>query len=84
MRSRRLCGLCLALLLAGLPVLAKPLPGESPTPQPSFLTRLWDHVRELLPLLGASEVPPPSAPGEPERLSNEGSPDLGLEMDPDG
>lgn len=78
MRSRRLCGLCLALLLAGLPVLAKPLPGESPTPQPSFLTRVWDQVRELLPLLGASKVSPPETP------STQGTPDLGLGMDPDG
>lgn len=78
MRSRRLSGLCLALLLAGLPVLAKPLPGESPTPQPSFLTRVWDHVRELLPLFSASKVPPPETP------SNEGNSDLGLGMDPDG
>ena len=78
MRSRRLSGLCLALLLAGLPVLAKPLPGESPAPQPSLLTRVWDHVRELLPLLGASKVPPPETP------SSEGNSDLGLGMDPNG
>ncbi len=83
MRSRRLCGLCLALLLAGLPVLAKPVPGESPTPQPSFLTRLWDHVRELLPLLATSEARPP-ATGGAESTTGEGNPDLGLGMDPNG
>ena len=80
MRSRRLCGLCLALLLAGLPALARPLPGESPAPQPSFLIRLWDQVRELLPLLAASEAPPAPAAESP----SEGDPDLGLGMDPDG
>ncbi len=79
MRLRRLCGLCLVLLLTGLPVLARPVSMESPTPQPSFLTRLWDHVRELLPLLGASEVPPP-----PPSQSNGETPDLGLGMDPNG
>lgn len=77
MRSRRLCGLCLALLLAGPPALARPLPGESPGPQPSFLTRLWDHVRELL---SALEAPPSSA----EERRSEGDPDLGLGMDPNG
>ena len=81
MVSRRLCGLCLALLLAGLPAVARPLPGESPTPQPSFLIRLWDQVRELLPLLGSSEAPSPSAAENP---SGQGDPDLGLEMDPNG
>lgn len=79
MRSR-LCGLCLALLLAGLPALARPLPGELPAPQPSFLTRFWDQVRELLPLLAAFEAPPPPA----ESPSSEGNPDLGLGMDPNG
>ena len=80
MRSRRLCGLCLALLLAGLPALARPLPGESPAPQPSFLIRLWDQVRELLPLLSPLEAPPSSA----EERPGEGNPDLGLGMDPNG
>lgn len=80
MRSR-LCGLCLALLLAGLPALARPLPGESPAPQPSFLIRLWEQVRELLPLPAASEAPTPPAA---ERPSSEGNPDLGLGMDPNG
>ena len=84
MRSRRRCGLCLALLLAGLPALARPLPGESPTPLPSFLTGLWDHVRELLPRLAASEVPPPPAAEGPESPSSGDTPDLGLGMDPDG
>lgn len=80
MRSRRLCGLCLALLLAGLPALARPLPGESPAPQPSILARFWDGVRELLPLLSALEAPPSSAEENP----SEGNPDLGLGMDPNG
>ena len=84
MRSRRLCGLCLVLLLAGLPVLAKPFPGESPTPQPSFLTRLWEHVRELVPLLAASKTAPPSAAGGAENPGGGDTPDLGLEMDPNG
>ncbi|MFL6203537.1 MAG: hypothetical protein ACJ76J_30590 [Thermoanaerobaculia bacterium] len=83
MRSRRLCGLFLALLLAGLPALAKPLPGESPKPRPSFLTCMWDHVRELLPLLATSEAPPPAAAG-PESPNSESNPDLGLGMDPNG
>lgn len=83
MRSRRLCGLCLALLLAGLPALAQPFPGESPTLEPSFLARVWDQVRELLPLFAASEAPPPAAAG-PESTSSGGTPDLGLEMDPNG
>lgn len=81
MCSRRLCGLCFALLLAGLPALARPLPGESPVPQPSFLSRLWDQVRKLVPLLAVSEAPPPPAAESP---SPEGDPDLGLGMDPDG
>ena len=68
MRSRRLRGLCLALLLAGLP---------------SFLGHLWDQAVELLPLLAASEAPPPAAEG-PVSTSSEGSLDLGLEMDPNG
>lgn len=83
MRSRRLWGLCLVLLLAGLPALARPLPGESPAPQPSFLTRLWDQVRELVPLFAASEASPPAA-GASESTSGESNPDLGLEMDPNG
>jgi hypothetical protein len=83
MGSRRLCGFCLALLLAGLPALAKPLPGEFPTPRPSFLTRVWDQVRELIPLLAASEASPPAAGGV-ESPSSEGNPDLGLGMDPNG
>ena len=81
MRSRRLCGLCCALLLAGMPALAKPAPGESLAPQPSFLIRLWDQVRELVPLLAASEAPRPPAAESP---SSEGNPDLGLGMDPNG
>ena len=81
MWSRRLCGLCLAFLLAGLPAVAKPLAGETPTPQPWFLICLWDQVRDLLPLLAESEVPPPSAAENP---TGQGDPDLGLEMDPDG
>ena len=79
MRSPRLCGLCLALLLACLPALARPLPGESPAPQPSFLIRLWEHVRELLPLPAASEAPPPAT-----ESPREGDPDLGIGMDPNG
>lgn len=69
MRSRRLCGLCLALLLAGLP---------------SFLVRLWDQAVELLPVLAASEAPPPPAAQGSESTSGEGTPDLGLGMDPNG
>ena len=84
MRSRRLRGLCLALLLAGLPAVARPFPGESPAPRPSFLIRLWDHVRELLPRLAASEVAPPPAAEGPESPDNGGTPDLGLGMDPNG
>lgn len=67
MRSRRFRGLCLALLLAGLS---------------SLLDRLWDQAVELLPVLAASEAPPPAE--GPESTSSEGSPDLGLGMDPDG
>lgn len=81
MRSRRLRGLFLALLLAGLPALARPLPEDSPAPRPTFLTRLWEQVRGLLPLLALSEASPLPAAKNP---SSEGDPDLGLEMDPDG
>jgi hypothetical protein len=84
MRSRRLCGLCLALLLAGMPALAMPLPGQTPRPQASFWVLVWDHVRELFPMLAAAEAPAPPAAGGAESTGGEGNPDLGLEMDPDG
>jgi hypothetical protein len=83
-RSRRLCGLCLALLLAGMPALARPLPGEAPAPQPSFWVLLWDHVHELLPMLSAADAPAPPATGGAESTGGEGNPDLGLGMDPNG